>query len=282
MGKRNNVPVHIGDYKNHCRNRGRDLSRFGSYDGTTDSLEFLQTFRRVIALRVSFDGFMCKASASLLRKAANDRYLHLEPDSIRSFHEFERKFTARFANNRLRHDPANALLALQQGKNQTYFMQKFNAKLSQFTNIDVQIAVAALKHTTTDQNLKEHLTLKPPRDLQELESKANKLIRAEEACIREWGRAGPEEKKKEDTKGARKSQTKERSANRNPIPIFERLGNAPLRVPLSHVLFAIRDQGLLTPPKKMSTDPKKHLAGKFCDFHMDHGHQTDHCFHLRL
>ncbi|XP_077242550.1 uncharacterized protein LOC143883070 [Tasmannia lanceolata] len=160
---------------------GIDLSRLGSYDGSTDLLEFLQTFRRVMALRGASDRFMCKAFSSLLRKTANDWYLRLEPDSIGSFHEFGRKFTARFANNRLHHDPADALLALRQGKNETLrdFMLKFNAELSQLTNIDVQIAVAALKHTTIDQNLKVHLTLKPLRDLQELESKTNKLIRAE-------------------------------------------------------------------------------------------------------
>ncbi|XP_077219793.1 uncharacterized protein LOC143857088 [Tasmannia lanceolata] len=72
-------------------------------------------------------------------------------------------------------------------------MLKFNTELAQFTSIDVQIAFAALKHTTTDQNLKLHLTLKPPRDLQELESKINKFIRAEEACVQERSRAGPKE-----------------------------------------------------------------------------------------
>ncbi|XP_077248363.1 uncharacterized protein LOC143887983 [Tasmannia lanceolata] len=32
----------------------------------------------------------------------------------------------------------------------------------------------------------------------------------------------------------------------------------------------------------MSTDPKKRSTGKFCDFHRDHDHETDHYFHLRL
>ncbi|XP_077232463.1 uncharacterized protein LOC143869792 [Tasmannia lanceolata] len=161
-------------------------------------------------------------------------------------------------------------------------MLKFNFGLAQLFNIDVQIATAALKNTTTDQNLKLHLTLKPPRDLQELESKTNNFIRAEEACVREWRRGRPRGKKKEDGRGAEKLQAEERPANWNPIPVFERLGNAPLKVPLSHVLFAIRDQGLLTPPKKLSTDPRKRSSGRFSEFHRDHGHETDHCFHLRL
>ncbi|XP_077223335.1 uncharacterized protein LOC143856939 [Tasmannia lanceolata] len=32
----------------------------------------------------------------------------------------------------------------------------------------------------------------------------------------------------------------------------------------------------------MSTDPKKRSTGSFCDFNRDHGHETNHCFHLRL
>ncbi|XP_077249356.1 uncharacterized protein LOC143888846 [Tasmannia lanceolata] len=237
-----------------------------------------------MALRGTSDGFMCRAFASLLRKTANDWYMHLEPDSITSFHKFGRKFTSRFANNRLRHDPGDALLALRQGRNETLrdFMLKFNAELAQLSNIDVQITVAALKHATTDSNLKLHLTLKPPRDLQELESKTNKFIRAEEACARERSRAGPEERRKEDGRGTVRQRAEERQANRNPIPVFERLGSALLKVPLSNALFSIRDQGLLTPPRKMSMDLKKRSTGKFCDFHGDHGHETDHCFYLRL
>ncbi|XP_077223459.1 uncharacterized protein LOC143857073 [Tasmannia lanceolata] len=158
-------------------------------------------------------------------------------------------------------------------------MLKFNAELAQLSNIDVQIAVAALKHTTTDPNLKLHLILKPPRDLQELEFKANMFIRAEEACAQERSGAGAEEGRKEDGRGAMRPRAE---ANRNPVPVFERLGSAPLKVPLSDVLLAIRDQGLLSPPRKMSTDPKKRSTRKFCDFHGDYGHETDHYFHLRL
>ncbi|XP_077248818.1 uncharacterized protein LOC143888328 [Tasmannia lanceolata] len=32
----------------------------------------------------------------------------------------------------------------------------------------------------------------------------------------------------------------------------------------------------------MATDPKKRSIKKFCEFHGDHGHETDHCFHLRI
>ncbi|XP_077232145.1 uncharacterized protein LOC143866856 [Tasmannia lanceolata] len=150
-----------------------------------------------MTLRCASDGFMCRAFASLLRKTANDWYMRLEPDSVPSFHEFGRKFSTRFANNRLRHDPADALLALRQGRNETLrdFMLKFNAELAQLSNMDVQIAVATLKHATTDPNLKLHLTLKPPRDLQELESKADKFVRAKEACARERANLGPDERK---------------------------------------------------------------------------------------
>ncbi|XP_077249149.1 uncharacterized protein LOC143888590 [Tasmannia lanceolata] len=96
-----------------------------------------------MTLRGASDGFMCKAFASLLRKTASEWYLRLEPDSIGSFHEFERKFMTQFANNRLRHDPVDALLALRHGKSETlrYFMLRFNAELSQLANIDIQIAV---------------------------------------------------------------------------------------------------------------------------------------------
>ncbi|XP_077215817.1 uncharacterized protein LOC143850453 [Tasmannia lanceolata] len=32
----------------------------------------------------------------------------------------------------------------------------------------------------------------------------------------------------------------------------------------------------------MAMDPKKRSIKKFCEFHGDHSHETDHCFHLRL
>ncbi|XP_077216015.1 uncharacterized protein LOC143850674 [Tasmannia lanceolata] len=207
-----------------------------------------------MTLRNTSDRFMCKAFASLLRKSASDWYLRLEPDSIGSFREFGRKFTTRFANNRFRHDPADALLALRQGRNETLrdFMVRFNAELSQLIKIDIQIAVAALKHTTTDQNLKVYLTLKPPKDLQELGSKTSKIIRAKEACSRDRNRyqVGPANKKKEDSRPLGRLWADDRPAIKNTVPVFERLGYVPLKVPLSQVLFTIRDldhEGLQVP-----------------------------------
>ena len=54
-----------------------------------------------------------------------------------------------------------------------------------------------------------------------------------------------------------------------------------MNAPLDQVLMQIKDEGALTFPGKLKSDPTKQLRNKYCRFHRDHGHDTTDCYDLK-
>ena len=59
------------------------------------------------------------------------------------------------------------------------------------------------------------------------------------------------------------------------------LDSPPLNAPLDQVLMQIKDEGSLTFPGKLKSDPAKRSRNKYCRFHRDHGHDTADCYDLK-
>ena len=55
----------------------------------------------------------------------------------------------------------------------------------------------------------------------------------------------------------------------------------PLNASLDQVLMQIKDEGTLTFPGKLKSDPSKRSRNKYCRFHRDHGHVTADCYDLK-
>ena len=56
-----------------------------------------------------------------------------------------------------------------------------------------------------------------------------------------------------------------------------------LNTPLSEILMQVRSEGhLRKAPPPLRTPPEKRDKRKYCDYHCDHGHNTDECQQLRL
>ena len=55
----------------------------------------------------------------------------------------------------------------------------------------------------------------------------------------------------------------------------------PLNAPLDQVLMQIKDEGTLTFPGKLKSDPSKRSRNKYCRFHHDHSHDTVGCYDLK-
>ena len=55
----------------------------------------------------------------------------------------------------------------------------------------------------------------------------------------------------------------------------------PLNAPIDQVLMQIKDEGALTFPGKLKSDPSKQSRDKYYRFHRDHGHDTTDCYDLK-
>ena len=74
----------------------------------------------------------------------------------------------------------------------------------------------------------------------------------------------------------------DRRDERRPKPPGGRFTSfTPLNAPIGQVLMQIKDEGALTFPGKLKSDPSKRSRNKYCRFHRDHGHDTTNCYDLK-
>ncbi|XP_077223339.1 uncharacterized protein LOC143856944 [Tasmannia lanceolata] len=269
-----------------------DLPRLDHYDGTTDPLEYLQSYKRAMEVKGANDITICRAFSSYLKRGANSWYGRLKPNSISSFQELGREFVTYFANSRPQKKPADELLALRHGKKKTLrsFIGWFRVELSQIKDLNQEMVRATMKSAVHDRDLKVALNIGPPRDPQELMAVADKYVNNEEsfAMERELELAKPPEKRKEEArsnngqaKPPRSDNRQSQSRNRALSQQFERYNYTPLNTSVANILYEIRGKEDLQWPPKMKGTGRKRNTSKYCHFHGDHGHTTDDCYNLK-
>ena len=82
--------------------------------------------------------------------------------------------------------------------------------------------------------------------------------------------------------GWKKLRTRDRRDERHPKTSRGRFTSfTPLNAPIDQVLMQIKDEGALTFPGKLKSDPSKQSRDKYYRFHRDHGHDTIDCYDLK-
>ncbi|GFY93431.1 hypothetical protein Acr_08g0018270 [Actinidia rufa] len=124
-------------------------------------------------------------------------------------------------------------------------------------------------------------------------SKADKYIAAEELAEAKRGRRGKDDHKRKEPETRRVEYREE--VNKRPDRGFKRPGLRrphtpprrpeftlpPLNAPIAQVLSDIKHEEFVKWPGKIKTDPQKRNRNKYCEFHRDHGHNTENCFQLK-
>ena len=82
--------------------------------------------------------------------------------------------------------------------------------------------------------------------------------------------------------GWKKPRTEGRRDERRPKPPGRRFTSfTSLNALIDQVLKQIMDEGALTFPGKLKSDPSKRSKDKYCCFHRDHGHDKADCYNLK-
>ncbi|GFS36147.1 hypothetical protein Acr_00g0044360 [Actinidia rufa] len=123
--------------------------------------------------------------------------------------------------------------------------------------------------------------------------KADKYIAAEELAEAKRGRRGKDDHKRKEPETRRVEYREE--VNKRPDRGFKRPGLRrphtpprrpeftlpPLNAPIAQVLSDIKHEEFVKWPRKIKTDPQRRNRNKYCEFHRDHGHNTENCFQLK-
>ncbi|XP_077226457.1 uncharacterized protein LOC143888969 [Tasmannia lanceolata] len=120
------------------------------YDGTTDPVDHLETFRTMMLLHGAFDGFLCRAFPTTLSAVARDWYSRLKPNSIDNFEEFGDDLAQHFMSSQRPRKTAASLMALRQEDDESLkaFVSRFNKEALQVLNLGPSAAMNALLPAT--------------------------------------------------------------------------------------------------------------------------------------
>ena len=119
-----------------------------------------------------------------------------------------------------------------------------------------------------------------PKTMFEVLYRATKYMNAEDALLAREDKPKKRERLEDahQDQGRKKPRTRDRCDERRSKPPGGRFTSfTPLNAPLDQILMQIKDEGALTFPGKLKSDPTKRLRNKYCRFHRDHDHDTVDC-----
>ncbi|GFZ08714.1 hypothetical protein Acr_20g0005220 [Actinidia rufa] len=255
---------------------------------------------RILRARISSKGcsdeVMCKAFSATLKGPARSWFRKLSPGTIDSFGDLSRLFVANFMSCRNRQKNASHLFTIHQKETESLkdFVKRFNQAILEVEDPSDKVIIMAMMEGLRPSPLFDSLSKNVPETLSALQSKADKYIAAEELAEAKRRRRGKDDHKRkepdtrrndnsEETRYKRPDRDPKRSNNRRPRtpPRRPEFILPPLNAPVAQVLSEIKHEEFVKWPEKIKTDPQKRNMNKYCEFHWDHGHNTEDCFQLK-
>ncbi|GFY88915.1 hypothetical protein Acr_06g0008550 [Actinidia rufa] len=241
-------------------------AQLGIYEGKTYPMDHLDSYKSLMSLQGCSDEVMCKAFSTTLKGPARSWFRKLSPGTIDSFGDLSRLFVTNFMSCRHRQKNASHLFTVHQKEIESLkdFVKRFNQAILEVENPSDKV------------------------------SKADKYIAAEELAEAKRRRRGKDDHKrkepdtrrvdyKEETRNKRLDRDSKCSNDRHPRtpPRCPEFILPPLNAPVAQVLSKIKHEEFIKWPGKINTDPQKRNQNKYCEFHRDHGHNTEDCFQLK-
>ncbi|XP_059436595.1 uncharacterized protein LOC132169598 [Corylus avellana] len=257
--------------------------RIGEYDGSGDPSDHMESFRAHIILHETLDEIACRAFPLTLRGVAKEWFGSLSPKSVDNFDYLGQQFLGQFlAVQRRKKNPAY-LLSLVQGKNESLndYLLRFNWGKLAVESTDEQTILSVLMHGTLRQfNSKAEEFINQEETISALlKSKA-----AENKPATDPGMMKPKvyvEKKKKDRQNPK---ILERKVDIPPRPNQHQqyVEWTPLNTTVYKVFMEVKKDPSFRWPGRMKPPPQNRNTRKFCEYHNDHGHQTEDCISLRF
>ncbi|KAI3746570.1 hypothetical protein L6452_09004 [Arctium lappa] len=190
--------------------------------------------------------------------------INLRPKSIDSFAELVNQFFQQFASSRKMEKQTSDLYYITQkaGESVRNYFNRFNFDMINVRNCDVRTAIEAYKRGLNDSSdLYMDLIKYPPENFEDVRARMLASMQVEDDATFRHKHSSDKKalsvKKPFKTKSTSKGTSKE---------VVEDLINVQTNVKW---------------PPKIKRDNAKKDKSKWCDFHGDHGHITDHCIALR-
>ena len=164
------------------------------------------------------------------------------------------------------------------------YITRFNEEALSIDEADDKILVATFTNGLRKGKFLFFLYKNDLKTMSEVLYRATKYMNAKDALLAREEKPRKRERLEDarQDQGWKKLRMRDRRDERRPKTSRGRFTSfTPLNAPIDQVLMQIKDEGALTFPGKLKSDPSKRSRDKYCHFHRDHGHDTADCYDLK-
>ena len=121
-------------------------TQLGVYEGKTDPMDHLDSYKSLMLLQGYSDEVMCKAFSTTLKGSARSWFRKLSPGTIDSFGDLSRLFVANFMSCRIRQKNASHLFTIHQKETENLkeYVKQFNKAILEVKDPSDKVVVMAM------------------------------------------------------------------------------------------------------------------------------------------
>ncbi|KAK2389826.1 hypothetical protein QL285_063389 [Trifolium repens] len=254
------------------------------YDGSPDRDDHLENIEAVLEWRRVRGSVKCKIFSTTLRKGVLTWYKGLPPQSIDSWTELCRQFTAHFTASRKHPLTVSALEAIVQRDDEPLrdYIDRFNKVAVQVRVVDKMKLYLMDRGLRPNSDFAKAVGIEEIRTLDAFLEKAQKYIAYEE---RQMAVDARKPKHQDESGPSKRGANNGKEKVREPKALPSKFTNyTPLNAPRERILAEVsaaefKKHGIRF-PKQIPTKPGVD-KGKYCRFHRSYGHVTEDCVHLK-
>ena len=264
------------------------LPQLESFDGLRDLQDHLNTFKMTLGLQQPPDEILCRSFPTTLKGAARKWFTKLPTSSMDKFEQLSNAFLRHFIGGQHPKRLADHLLTIRQGEKETLrsYMKRFTQETLEVDEADDKVPLTTFIARLRSRDLVASLVKNPPKTMAEMLLKAQKYMNAKDAlaAIKDVEKPGDKAKKEDERRGQKRECPDRRNNDKNRRKDDKSpwtISFTPLVMPVDKILTQIKDEHYLKWPRPLHSSPNIRDKNKYCQFHKDHGHNTEDCKDLK-
>ncbi|XP_062119221.1 uncharacterized protein LOC133832968 [Humulus lupulus] len=263
-----------------------------AFNGKGDPLNHLFQFQQKMALEANNEAIQCKVFSTTFSGPALLWFRQLKPGSLNSFSDLRRSFLQQYSANREAPRTMANLYQTEQGENEhpKAYLQRFIDLVHQIHDVDpLTAANHFVKSLQVGSLLHENLTMTPPYDMADVQTRAEGVFRVLEFRERAQKKtalisasptnnppppARDDKRKRNQTDHTKEGKRPRQDRQPSRYPSFE------YTVPQEVIYEENKDRPIWREPYKITTPSGRRDKSRYYLFHKDHGHTIAECHNL--
>ncbi|KAL2237874.1 UNVERIFIED_CONTAM: hypothetical protein Sindi_0979100 [Sesamum indicum] len=162
-----------------------------------------------------------------------------------------------------------------EGETLRYYIQRFMDAVHEVPQVNHELLASIIQQNLLPRRFKESIVGKPPSTMEDLLVRTQKYIWIEESNAWDPSFSGKRKGREEENEPTKKEERKH-------VPPAGFAHYTPLNALRGEILMVAEQQRLISQwLAKMKDNPKRLKSDKYCRFHLDRGHTTEECHHLK-